>query len=306
MVRLEWSELPSDVRRRVERSAGSTVEEARTQHGGFSAGLASRVFFADGQRRFVKAVHASSSGTFDLYRREADILRMIPRDLPAAHLIDAFDDDHWAVLTIEDVDGRHPRKDSPLDTALVLDAIAALAAAEPPASLPRLADELAEDAGSWERLARADLLGTTTPWCIENVALLQEHAGRVGSAVAGERLVHGDLRADNVLIDGAGCARLLDWPWAARGAGWEDALLYLLDLRVEDPAADVESLRSHPVFDGSATADHISLLAAIGGGWFEKCRWPAPPGMDALRGFQRREALAAVDWIAQITATAGD
>ncbi|PCE15978.1 hypothetical protein AUC47_10730 [Microbacterium sp. SZ1] len=305
MARLEWSQLPAGIRARVEEIAGSPVSEARTQHGGFSAGMASRIVFADGRRLFIKAIPASSPGTFDLYRREADILRTIPRDLPAAHLIDAFIDEDWAVLAIEDVDGRHPRKDSHADAVLVLDAIAALAAAEPPASLPRLADELSEDAGSWGRLAAADLLGTTTPWCVENLDFLRKHAERVGTAVAGERLVHGDLRADNILIDAGGRARLLDWPWAARGAGWEDALLYLLDLRVEDSTADVDPLRAHPVFAGSSTDDHISLFAAIGGGWFEKCRWPAPPGMTTLREFQRREALAAVDWIAQMDATRG-
>lgn len=305
MARLDWSELPVDVRVRVERMVGSAVQEARTQQGGFSAGLAARTVLADGRRLFLKAIPASSPGTFDLYRREAAVLRTIPRDLPAAHLLDAVIDDDWAVLAIEDVDGRHPLKDSSVDTELVLDAIAALAGAEPPASLTRLADEIADDAGSWERLAAADLLGTTTPWCVENLGFLREHAEQVATAVAGERLVHGDLRADNILIDAGGRARLLDWPWAARGAGWEDALLYLLDLRVEDPTADVDSLRAHPVFAGSSTDDHISLLSAIGGGWFEKCRWPAPPGMTTLRDFQRREALAAVDWIAQMHASRG-
>lgn len=305
MARLEWSQLPAAIRCRVEEIAGSAVSDARTQPGGFSAGLASRVTFADGSRRFVKAIPAASPGTFDLYRREAEILRMVPRGLPAAYLIDSFIDDDWAVLVIEDVDGRHPRKDSLLDAALVLDAIAALAGTEPPASLPRLADEIAEDAESWKRLAAADLLDTTSPWCVENLGHLRTHAERVGAAVEGERLVHGDLRADNILIDADARARLLDWPWAARGAGWEDALLYLLDLRVEDPTMNVAPLRAHPVFDGSSTEDHISLLAALGGGWFEKCRWPAPPGMTTLRDFQRREALAAVDWIAQMSLVDG-
>ncbi|MFJ4174601.1 phosphotransferase [Microbacterium sp. NPDC089696] len=301
MARLDWTDLPPGIRTRVEQVAGSAVAETHSQPGGFSAGLASRVTFADGRRLFVKAVPASSPGTYDLYRREADILRSIPRDLPAAHLVEAFTHDDWAVLVIEDVDGRHPRKGSRADAVLVLDAIDALAAVPPPAGLPLLADELAEDADSWSRLDAAGLLAETTPWCADNLAFLRAHAERVGDAVTGERIVHGDLRPDNILIDATGRARLLDWPWAARGAGWEDALLYLLDLRVADPAADVEPLLAHPVFDGSARKDHISLLAAIGGGWFEKCRWPAPPGMTTLRDFQRREALASVAWIAQMS-----
>ena len=301
MARLEWTDLPDGIRQRVEKTAGAPASGARTQPGGFSAGMASRMSFADGRRLFVKAVHASSQGTFDLYEREAGILRAIPGELPAAHLVEAFTQDDWTVLVIEDVEGRHPRKDSPSDTATVLDAIAALAAVPPPADLPSLADELAEDAGSWARLEAAGILGETTSWCVDNLAFLRTHAERVDAAVAGDRLVHGDLRTDNILIDPSGRARLLDWPWAARGAGWEDALLYLLDLRVADAEADVDPLLAHPVFHGSTTEDHISLLAAIGGNWFEKCRWPAPPGMATLRDFQRREAIASVTWIAQMS-----
>ena len=76
MARLDWTDLPAGIRARVERVAGSVVTETHSQPGGFSAGLASRVTFGDGRRLFVKAVQASSPGTFDLYEREADILRV--------------------------------------------------------------------------------------------------------------------------------------------------------------------------------------------------------------------------------------
>lgn len=302
MARIDWAQLPSDIRRRVEGLAGAEVREAQTQTGGFSAGIASRVAFADGQRLFVKAVPTTSQGTFELYVREADVLRAIPRDLPAAHLVDAFTQDDWTVLVIEDVEGRHPeRSASSPDTAHVLDAIAALATVSTDHKLPRLSDELADDAHSWSRLDAEGLLETTTPWCESNVDLLRAAAERAPSAVAGDRLLHADLRADNILIDSSGRARLLDWPWAARGAGWEDALLYLLDLRVEDSTADVEPLLDHLVFAGSRTDDYVALLAAVAGSWFEKCRHPAPPGMTTLRDFQRREAIAAVEWIARLS-----
>ncbi|WP_292791855.1 MULTISPECIES: hypothetical protein [unclassified Microbacterium] len=241
MARLDWTQLPPALRARVEEFAGSPVARAQSQDGGFSAGLASRLTFADGRRLFVKAVQESAEGTFALYVREAEVLGAIPRSLPAAHLVDAFTADGWAVLLIEDVEGRHPERSATApDTAHVLDAIAALATAEAPRALPRLADELHEDSGSWRRLEEAGLLETTTPWCAQ------------------------------------------------------------LDLRVEDAAAEVGPLLDHPVFAGSTTQDHVALLSAAGGAWFEKCRLPAPDGITTLRDFQRREAVIATDWIAEL------
>lgn len=300
MARIDWAELPSDIRERIESVGGAEVREARTQTGGFSAGVASRVSFVNGERLFVKAVPETSSGTFELYAREAEVLRTIPRDFPAAHLVDAFTQNGWMVLVIEDVEGRHPRRSSSEDTVRVLDSIASLATVTTDSALPLLSDELAGDALSWSRLEAEGLLETTTPWCADHITLLRTAAERVTSVAAGERLVHGDLRADNILIEPSGRARLLDWPWAARGAGWEDALLYLLDLRVEDSAADVDPFLEHQVFADSGFADHSALLSAMAGNWFENCRLPAPQGMTTIRDFQRREAIAAVEWLAQI------
>ncbi|MGW8482662.1 phosphotransferase [Microbacterium sp. NPDC055903] len=278
--------------------AGSLQTEATTPDGGFSTGVASQVGFADGTRLFVKAIPTSTEGTYELYTREATILRGLPSRLPAARLLDAFEQEGWFVLVIEHVVGRHPRQDAAdADTAHVLDAIHALSLTRASAALPTLSDELSPDSGSWHRLQADGLLGETTPWCRERVDTLKDLAAGVGEAVAGDRLIHGDLRADNILIDTTGHARLLDWPWAARGAGWEDALLYLLDLLVADPDAPVDPLLGHPVFAESTAAQQNALLAAIGGAWFEKCRLPAPTGMTQLRAFQRREALTVVDWL---------
>lgn len=298
MTRAQWIDLPSDLRDRIEGIAGARFVSATTQTGGFSTGVAARVAFEGGVRLFVKAVPAASDGTHGLYAREADILRTLPGGLPAAHLVDAFTQGGWFVLVIEDVDGRHPESSADsADTVHVLDAIADLASIAADPSLPSLSDELQEDAGSWHRLETDGLLEGTTPWCIANVATLQRLASSVGGATAGDRLVHADLRADNILIDASGRARLLDWPWAARGAGWEDALLYLLDLLVTDPAAPVDGLLEHPVFSASSARQQDALLAAVAGSWFEKCRLPAPAGMTTLRAFQRREALTAVAWL---------
>ncbi|PJI52627.1 hypothetical protein CTI14_39390, partial [Methylobacterium radiotolerans] len=254
MARLDWTQLPPALRARVEEFAGSPVARAQSQDGGFSAGLASRLTFADGRRLFVKAVQESAEGTFALYVREAEVLgRESPAPSPArATLVDAFTADGWAVLLI----GRRRGSSSGTLGHRARHRACPGRDRRPGhrprrrARFPRLADELYEDSGSWRRLEEGGLLETTTPWCAQNVDLLRTAAERVGTAVAGDRLLHGDLRADNILIDASGRARLLDWPWAARGAGWEDALLYLLDLRVEDAAAEVGPLLDHPAFAG--------------------------------------------------------
>ncbi|MDD0857289.1 phosphotransferase [Arthrobacter alpinus] len=66
--------------------------------------------------------------------------------------------------------------------------------------------------------------------------------------LAGESLVHGDLRADNILLTEHGVV-LLDWPWAARGAAWVEGLSVLLNVKTLDPNASVEHfLADHRVF----------------------------------------------------------
>jgi hypothetical protein len=55
-LRLEWAEIPDDVRSQIEDLLGGSVVEARSQTGGFSPGVAARLRLAGGGRAFVKAV----------------------------------------------------------------------------------------------------------------------------------------------------------------------------------------------------------------------------------------------------------
>ena len=60
-VRVDWKELPPEVRSALERRLGSPVVSATTQPKGFSPGLASRLTLADGRRAFVKAVSVAAN-----------------------------------------------------------------------------------------------------------------------------------------------------------------------------------------------------------------------------------------------------
>ena len=74
-VRIEWAQVPAEVRAAIEDVCGAVVVWARTQPGGFSPGLAARVRCANGARYFVKAVSAQANpDTPALHRQEGRVL----------------------------------------------------------------------------------------------------------------------------------------------------------------------------------------------------------------------------------------
>ncbi|WP_040167986.1 phosphotransferase [Microbacterium gorillae] len=324
--RLTWHELPLPVRQRVEAAVGSHVVDAVSQPGGFTGGTADRVRFADGARAFVKAIpEHRNPGAHRMHRREAAVMRTLPVAVPAAPFIAAFDLavvpadggrpaalytgdaatedavlERWTGLILGDIQGRHPVA---LDATRVLDALAEMSAITPPAGLPSASDELAPDSFGWEHLVRDRALSTVprehAPWVGDNLERLRATSLRMPAAVAGTALVHLDCRADNILIDTSGAARLVDWPWAGVGAPWVDALTYLVDLQRTEPSSDPLELLRHPVFAAASVDDVDALLSALGGMWFDRARTPPPAGLTHLREFQRVEAIAALELLRQ-------
>ncbi|HMC71500.1 MAG TPA: hypothetical protein VKJ07_20250, partial [Mycobacteriales bacterium] len=121
-VRVAYDALPPTVRGWVDDALGSPVTQARTQHGGFSPGVAARLECVDGTRAFVKAVSADTNPhSPTLHRREIEVLQLLPAHLPVPRLLAAYDEPPWVALLIEDVDGQQPRlpwDDSELDRVL--------------------------------------------------------------------------------------------------------------------------------------------------------------------------------------------
>lgn len=289
-VRVQWNDVPGEIVRKIEGLCGSRVVDAHSQIGGFSDGSADRVLFADGSRAFVKTLSAQRNPVgFDLHRREARIMRSLPPEVPAPRLIADFEHDGWAVLVIEDVAGRHP---DGADTARVLDLFDELRTIPAPSGLPTLADDLGADAETWSLLVADDVV--PGGWARDNLELLDRVARTVSDAVAGDRLVHLDGRADNILLADDGRAVLIDWPWAVCGVGWMDALAYLIDQRMMDPSLDIARLMTHPVFRDADPDAIDAVLSVLAASWFDRARRPASPTMPTLRDFQRREAEASL------------
>lgn len=310
MGRTAWTDVPAILRRRVEDTLGGPVSTTESQAAGWSPGSADRVVTASGRRAFVKTVSRSrNADALDLHRREAGVMAHLPPNVQAPRLLDAFDTtvdgDEWVVLVLDDVAGRHPggRLDGS-EVPAVLDALDTLPRAVGDlGALPRIADDLRHEFGAWDRMLGDPTLAdrvveVVPPHVLAAGPALARAAARAAALVDGAHLVHADCRADNLLVDEAGLVWVVDWPWASVGAHWLDPLTYLLDTLVRGEDTDVEHhLATHPVFTGLPATTVDAVLAGLAGLFFEHALPPAPPNMPTIRDFQRREGVAAAEWL---------
>jgi len=303
--RLEWHDLPVAVRAEIEGVLGGPVVEAVSQPGGYSPGSADRVVTVSGRRAFVKAASpAVNVDTPNIHRREAAITAALPAAVPAPALLGAVDDGDWIALVLEDVEGRHPVTPwQPRELDAVLDALAQVAAIELPADVPvtDVSEALAGDADAWRGIGPDEvppLPRGLDAWVRAEFDRLVDAAARGASDARGDRLVHYDTRADNLLIRPDGTVVLVDWPWGARGAGWFDALSLLINVRYFDAGADVERIiAQHPVYDGMPAEAASNVLAGFAGMFLSSSLRPDPPRMPTLRPFQRDQAIVTLDWL---------
>ncbi|GAA4749243.1 hypothetical protein GCM10025783_21880 [Amnibacterium soli] len=291
--RPEWPELPADLREEVEAALGSPVVASASRAGGWSPGSADVVDLADGRRAFVKTADARvNARTVAMHRREAAVLRLLDRRVAPALLAEVDRPPSYG-LVVEAVDGRHPDPASAADTAAVLDAVGALPAAPAGGLLRPLEEELAEDARGWHRLL-AD--GAAPPEARSaSLPRLAALAEAMPEALHGERVVHCDLRVDNALVDGQGRGRLIDWPSAAVGAPWIDAVTYVLDVR--HLGGPTEEAMRHPVLR-DAPDEHVDVLLAVLGAYFlDTARTAEPAGLPGIRAYQRAQGATVLAWL---------
>jgi aminoglycoside phosphotransferase (APT) family kinase protein len=297
-ARIRWADLPEHVRSAVEDILESPVVAAESQAGGFSPGTAERVVTARGTRAFVKAVSPQQNPVSPgMHRREARNTGALPPGTPAPALLGSYDDGEWIAMVLTDIDGRHPvtpwaRPEIDAVTA-TLDAMATLLTPAPIADLPTAAEMLRKDCAGWARIA-ADPPPDLDPWVRERLPELTEKAAHAERAVAGDTVVHLDVRADNLLIGPAGEVTLVDWPWACRGPRWLDRLLLLVNVRLYG-GHDCEAMLRD--LDGDED-DMRSVLIGLTGYFVDAARNPPPPGLPTLRAFQRAQADALLPWIA--------
>lgn len=302
-TRLTFAELPGHVREWVEGVLGAPVARTMPTSGGYSPGVAEGLFTADGSAVFLKAGHPSRNPDSPaLLRSELRTLRSMPSGLPIAALINALDEgpDGWVALVLEHVPGR--QAPLPWTNATIGAALTSLAdlrdplTPAPPGDWDDARDPLRDMFAHWPELADvADL----DPWLAERRHALADAAGEVLAELAGDTLVHLDLRADNLMLRPDGRLIVVDWAWAVRGPAWLDpALLAIEFISSAVPEVDADAWVARIADDYGICTDLIVQVLVGVLSFFEHAgRQPDPPGLPTLREFQRFQAAALRDWL---------
>lgn len=239
----------------------------------------------DGTSVFVK--HATDEDTAGWLRAEYRAYETLETEF-VPELI-AWDDASDPILILEDLSAGiwpPPWSDSYVKRAVRL--LDRLAGTEPPRHLPSLGaaqmsfngwQELAKDPSGFLGLGLvpADWLRGALP------ALIRAEAG---AELAGDALVHGDVRSDNICFLG-NRALMVDWNGAARGNPKFDLIAWLPSLYAEG---------GPPPW--SFTVSEPELIAAIAG-YFAYRAWQPPHKQGpAIRQLQLAQLRAALPWAA--------
>ncbi len=161
----------------------------------------------------------------------------------------------------------------------------------PPDHLPS-AEAYRQMLSGWIRLGHdpAPFLGlglVSDRWFEKALPALIEATKR--AHLEGNRLVHFDVRSDNLCFEGDRTV-LIDWPDACRGNPLIDIVGWLPSLALEGGPAP-ETLVGREVID---------LVAIVSGYWAAQAGLPPPDGAPRARSIQRAQLNIALPWAARL------
>lgn len=305
--RLEWGDIPIDVRGTVVEQLGADVVEATNEAGGFSPSMAARCSLSDGRRVFVKAVSDEPNAlSLKMLRHEIAVTSQLSAHFPAPRLLHATTHGNWTVAVFELIDGRPPR--TPWDAGeldLVLDAVDALAQLADPSPVDGIApavEALKDTFGRWAVLAARGGHPGLDDWSSQHLERLAAVESQWPEAARGEALSHHDIRSDNVVIDRHGRVWFVDWANACTAtAPWLDLLFMLPSVALEGGPDPETVWQARPA---SARADEdavTTMVVALAGYFTERALAEPPPGLPTVRQFQAAQGVVAREWAAQRT-----
>lgn len=249
-------------------------------------------------RYFIKAISTKHPEvSVALVRDELDVLERLPEVSPPVPTLRAkVRVGGWIALVTDAVPGRSPGPGVGDGLPAGLDALSQLRDAVPcaPAGLPSVADRYAG------LLAHVPSLLQRQPELVPAGAppgATEETVDRIlAESASGSRLVHGDLRGDNTLLDSGGPTWLVDWAWGCHGQPWFDAVTLSCSMDL-DPWARWDLLEKHELTSRVAPTAlwHVALAVASLYAWCS--RQPPPPGLDELRSWQRDQEVTALAFV---------
>jgi Ser/Thr protein kinase RdoA (MazF antagonist) len=304
-VRTPYSALPPVVHDWVDELLGSPVVSAGTRAGGFSPGVAAVVACADGRTAFVKAVSGDANPVSpEMHRREALAAAALPASVPAPRLLGVYDDGTWVALAFEAVAGEQPRLPwSAGDLDRVLRMLARLTddlTPSPWRQAPELAERMGRAFSGWRRLAAGGVPAGLDDWSRRHLDALAELEAGWEAAAAGTTLLHHDVRADNLLLDGER-VWLVDWPAASVGAAWIDVALFAPSVAMQGGPPPEELLGRSAAARTADPAAITAYVAAIAGYLTRQSLLPEPAGLPTVRAFQAAQAEITRAWLAERT-----
>jgi Phosphotransferase enzyme family len=174
----------------------------------------------------------------------------------------------------------------------VLATLEQVAAARPPAGLPRLETLREVLASGWRTIAHdaapflsiglcsRDWLGRVLPALI---------AASDAAVLEGDALVHVDVRSDNLCVRG-GRTILVDWNQAAVGNPLFDVVEWLPSLALEGGPSPGQIL---------APPEGVELASLLAGFWACRAGLPPPPTAPLVRELQRGQVEVLLPWLAE-------
>ena len=270
---------------RVARGLGRSPTAWRPVAGGYSAAARWLVTCADGSSAFVKG--ATDALTAAWLRMEHRVYAHIRRPfLPALRAWD--DDGARPLLILEDLSGAAWHAPwTAARVAQVLDTLRDVAATAPPAALPALETRRPMLSG-WADVARDPAAFLALGLCSAawlSHALDALMAAEARARLAGDGLVHLDVRSDNLCFAGDRVV-LVDWNWACRGRSAVDVAAWLPSLHLEGGPLPETILPGEP-----------SLAAMISGYFAARAgRRPESAAEARVRALQLAQLRVALGW----------
>ncbi|MGO4360949.1 hypothetical protein [Terrabacter sp. RAF57] len=277
----------------MELQLGGPVTDIVDCVGGLSPGPAARVRTANGAAAFVKACGTTlNPKTPDLLRAEARVLGAFPRHACLPQLLDVYDDGDWVALLVEDLPGAPPpapwHRDDLIRVSDALREVRSVLDAVQIGGLVSAQDSSPIFLTRWRELeGRLDLLD---PWWSRHHDELASHAQRAGAVIAGDAVVHWDIRADNV-VQTVDRVVLVDWGQARRAAAWLDHAMLALDCSMTgSEVSTAELARTDQTLRDRDPGDLLSLASAAAMSFASRSTEPAPQNLPTLPGISARWA----------------